>query len=282
MNLSGYYAATIYNPVTGVGAQLNLVGEESEMQLREPFDNDKTGRGEFVYSGDNSFMNLVAYDLASNVVSTLESFMTQGTRCQVALIGVNEVVLWEEPAKIKISKPKIFGTGRRQRLNIRIAKEGGVHKIYDGVNILRARHPWGSLGSALPGYEFTGVLNQAFTDDENIIDFDDTSQVLRSNIIVPVSGVTATLSYDRRTQHSLGFYTTSIQALSFANTVIETVSTTVLSNTPTGIIQVAIKLPVNTFRIRCNLIVTPTDDPQEVSIASPRLRFDGKNTDIRS
>ena len=280
MNAQGYYLATFYNPLTGVGAQLNLVGEESEMMLKEPFENDKTGRGEFIYSGDNSFINLIAYDMDSSVFNVLKGFMDAGTRCQVALIGVNEVVLWEEPAKIKVKKQKGFTTGRRNRMEVRIAKEGGVHNIFDGINILRQKYGWASL--PLTGYSFTGTLAGGFAGDENLITLE-TGQFLRSDIILPVEGITATLSYDRGSTHTGTTYVMSLQALNFAGSVIATESLNVPTSTPTGILSVALKqLPANVYTLRCNLAVMSTGTANEVPISSPRLRFDGKVEDIRS
>ena len=282
MNLQGYHTATIYNPANGQGAQLNLVGEESEMQLQEPFENDKTGRGEFIYAGDNSFINFVAYDMDSEVQDKLKQFMNTGTRCHVAIIGVNEVVLWEEPAKTKFSKPKGFTTGRRQRIIERIAKEGGEHKIYSGVNILRVRNGWGDLGSSLPGWSFDGSLTQPFGNDENSIQLNN-SEELSSELIIPVSGVKATFSFNRGGTHIGVNAEIRIQASSFNDTLLDSFATLVPAGNNDPILATEMVLPPLTYKVKVS--VRPSNGSGQIedfSIKSPRLRFDGKVEDIRS
>lgn len=90
--------------------------------------------GRELFAGDESVFEFACYDTDGN--TQLQAWAAADTEVELVSAGLQENVLWYEPATIKVIKPFSFATKNRNYTRVRIFKSGGAHKVWRGVNLL--------------------------------------------------------------------------------------------------------------------------------------------------
>lgn len=269
----------------GVVVQKNrIVANQGEAVLQNMI-TEEDSMGLELHAGDESVFEFACYDDSGD--DQLEAWAKADKEVELVTAGIQENVLWYEPATIKLIKPFGFATKNRNYRRIRIMKSGGQHKVARGVNLIDVAvralgndFGWSdSDANNVPqGFTFKnegGAATNIFFSANNFsyeITTVGTNTYLKHNLIFPISGIHLRLSEEK-----LAAITdqTRLEVDNFADTVLSS------QNNITGEIarrHVDIITPNNTWRVESYLIRHFASGLGNTHITSyPALRVDGSS-----
>jgi hypothetical protein len=174
--ISGIQAISLFHRSSGVVVQKNrIVANQGEAMLQNMIaEEDALGRE--LFAGDESVFEFACYDTAGN--DQLEAWAEADTEVELVTAGLQENVLWYEPATIKVIKPFSFATKNRNYTRIRISKSGGAHKIWRGVNLLDGAVKVQGFESGWQDADEDGLADGWSQGDVQLVDFESGKQRL--------------------------------------------------------------------------------------------------------
>jgi hypothetical protein len=157
---TGIQKVSIYDPATGTVVQFNNISTEAEFNKAGL--ETENSKGQMLYSGDESSFEFTSFD--ENIFTQLEAWMESETDLNMAVLGVDDNILWYEPSKITVNKSYLSAVASRNGYRVKISKKGGQHNIYSGVNMLNLLNGWAdsNLNGLADGYTKTGVYTPTF------------------------------------------------------------------------------------------------------------------------
>lgn len=190
---TGIQKVSVYDPLTGTVVQCNIVSPEGEFS-KAPFEIE-LGNGNMVYGGDDSSFEFTCYELTG--YNQLKAWMENETKVNMVVLGMEEHILWYEPATVSVAKVYGPAVGGRNGLRIRIYSKGGTQNILVGSNILYLLFNWQDLDDSeapdgiADGYEKTVNVTALFGDEEQSVSAAAEAANIAFNsgyIIFPIAG----------------------------------------------------------------------------------------------
>ncbi|MEP2447583.1 MAG: hypothetical protein ABJI69_10165 [Balneola sp.] len=210
MSIAGAQACSYFDddptsPTYGVVVQFNRISENSTFYIKGV--GEKDFRGNMIYAGDESRLEIEAFDYVGKVTQ-LREWQKNKTPLKFVLFGVQENILWYEETTIQIDEPKSFATKKRNVVKVRMEADGGEHKIWKGINLIHGslilkgfNNGWGDSDSnnQPDGFFMLNSQNPDFTDGILTFEHDGTAsqdaQVI-TNIVLPIAGIKITMSIE--------------------------------------------------------------------------------------
>ena len=140
MPISGLRAISFFDDTSGSATegtvvQCNDIDEQGEFYTGGLESEERDPTGGPVYAGDESFVEVMVYDL--DAIAQLEAWMRAGTRVRMVAAGYQHNIQWYEYDKLEVRKTIFVGAGRRNKATIRMRRMGhGSHNIHGNVNLL--------------------------------------------------------------------------------------------------------------------------------------------------
>lgn len=285
---SGFKAVSFYNPDDGTVVQINEAALErvdfSQTEM-EPDKTDPSGGHPFV--GNLSELEVETWDFSGR--SQLETWSKNDTRISMFAAGVQSHIQWYERDRISISVSPKSERGQANTFVIRMRREGqGEHDIHNNVNVL-GYAGWRDSDGDSDGVpdSYTNALElPAFADadaDGEAEQFaghgktDGSKTSLLIEPVIPVSGISLTLSIDVDALHDDGDTNFELVARSFAGSAVASALNT---HTSTGRKTLSIDLPANTYKLQVRPLIVRNATVQnaKAKISDPALRIDGSDT----
>ncbi len=138
-SISGIQAISIFDREAGsategtVVQKNRIVSNQGEAILQNML-TEEDAQGFELHAADESMFEFACYDTDGD--DQLEAWAKTDKLVELVSAGLQENVLWYEPATIKIVKPFSFATKNRNYRRIKIQKSGGLHKCLKGINLL--------------------------------------------------------------------------------------------------------------------------------------------------
>jgi len=229
---TGIKKVSIFDPVTGTVVQINNLAPEGEIAM--PAFNHENAAGQMLYAGNEFNFEFVSYELGA--FAQLETWMKNETQVELVALGIEENILWYEPAEIKVKKQYGAAVGGRNGYVVSIRFAGTTDLIKTGMNLLHILNGWVDVdvnevadnytaqGAALDTKDFddaTGVQNLGSTAG-GVVSF------YAPMLIFPIAGADLQLSFDKISLTTPGALTLEIDQYLFGG--FDSVDNTPLTN----------------------------------------------------
>lgn len=208
MSIAGAQACSFFDddptsPTYGVVVQFNRITENSSFYSKGV--GEKDFRGNMIYAGDESRLEIEAFDYEGKVTQ-LKEWQKNKTPLKFVLAGVQENILWYEETTIEIEEPKSFATKTRNAIKVRMEADGGEHKIWSGINLLDGAvklsgfvEGWADIDSngLANGFSVTNISSNTFNHSSKIQTLTNattSSYYISKKILFPISGIKLTFS----------------------------------------------------------------------------------------
>jgi hypothetical protein len=256
-----------------------IVGNQGEAVLQNMI-TEEDSRGLELHAGDESVFEFACYDDAGD--DQLEAWAKADKEIELVVAGVEENILWYEPARISIVKPVGFATKNRNYRRIRITKSGGIHtKIWQGLNLLDGAVKTQGFATGwqdsepnniADGYIAVDVSSQAFSSGIQSFDTSGSGAGIHTSVVFPVSGINLQLSSELVSSFS-GLARLQFQSRSFANIILQTDEMDI----SVGRDGLSVELPANVFTLRAYGMMRRSGGSNgTITFRNPALRSSSK------
>ncbi len=246
-----------------------ILGNRGEGVFKSPLiEEDSAGLD--MHNGDESFFEFECIDTVGN--SQLRAWANEEKEVMMVVAGLEESVLWYEPATVTIVEPKSFTVGSRNTTKIRISKKGGLHKIWCGINILDGavkvegfESGWQDSDSngLADGYNNSNLKSVVFSSGiQQAVQNASGYQSITKSLLFPIAGIQLSLSMNyTRLDNDVRHY---LKTVTHTSTLLQIINATYSSTGHTS--SLTIGTSPGTFQISLDIFGTPaagaTEDAQ--------------------
>lgn len=185
---TGIKKIAIYDPATGVTVQLNKVAPDGEFNIKAPLA-VKDVNGGLYYDGDESFLEMLAYD--DTGYDQLIDWMQARTPLRMRALGLDQSIFWDESTPITVKRTSSPAAGSLNAFIVNFARERGTHNIYQSSNFLKTLGRWKDGDSNGKADMLTFNSQGGFSFSNGVQQVDDTGFssdcIITGEVIFPVS-----------------------------------------------------------------------------------------------